>query len=144
MWITTGHHYQGDPYHHLPRWEERLVGKGSKRRPGDDEAYKANHSRIFNRDKLYGRRWRRLRANYLAENPLCVMCEAEGKVQPATELDHIVRHKGNPRLFFDNKNWQGLCAYHHRSVKAQMERSGRVKGNNATGEPIDPNHHWNR
>ena len=93
--------------------------------------------------RLYGRRWRKLRAAWLSENPLCVMCEDEGRVAPATELDHIKKHNGDPVKFYDSSNWQGLCAFHHRTVKAQMERSGKVKGSRADGTPIDPNHHWN-
>jgi 5-methylcytosine-specific restriction endonuclease McrA len=71
-----------------------------------------------------------------------VFCEQQGKVEPATELDHIVKHNGDPELFFDNTNWQGLCYTCHRSTKAQMERSGKVKGSARDGTPLDPNHHW--
>ncbi len=70
------------------------------------------------------------------------MCTDEGKVTPAVELDHIVRHDGNPELFYSLDNLQGLCAHHHRSTKSQMERSGKVRGSKADGTPIDKNHHW--
>ena len=118
------------------------MGKGSKRRPTNESAYKENYDRIFNRDKLYGSRWRKARSLFLAENPLCVFCTQEGRNEPATELDHIEKHNGDPVKFWDVQNWQGLCAFHHRSVKAQMERSGKVRGNRADGSPIDPNSHW--
>jgi len=94
------------------------------------------------RDSLYGRRWRKARAMFLSENPWCAMCDEEGRKEPATEVDHIKKHNGNPFVFWDETNWQGLCAYHHRTVKAQMERSGRVKGNGVDGTPLDPQHHW--
>lgn len=94
------------------------------------------------RDRLYGRRWRQARQAYLVEHPLCKMCEAEGKVTPARDVDHIVRHKGNPLVFWDETNWQGLCKYHHQSVKASEERSGKVKGCDITGLPLSPAHHW--
>ena len=118
------------------------VGKGSGRRPENNMAYKANYERVFNRDKLYGRRWRKARRQFLAENPLCVMCADEGRVEEATELDHIERHRGDQVKFWDVKNWQGLCAFHHRSVKSQMEKSGKVRGNRVDGSPIDPDTHW--
>jgi 5-methylcytosine-specific restriction endonuclease McrA len=92
---------------------------------------------------LYGWRWSRLRAQFLAENPLCVMCENEGKVHPAQELDHIEKHNGDPVRFYDIKNLQGLCRFHHRSVKARIERSGEY-GVDVNGNPLDPNHHWNQ
>ena len=103
-----------------------------------------NSSKTANRDKLYGRRWRKIRKQFLTENPLCVMCEEEGKITPATELDHIVRHKGCAELFFDVENLQSLCSLCHRSTKSQIERSGIVKGHKANGEPIDPGHFWNQ
>ena len=93
---------------------------------------------------LYGRRWQKLRRQYLAENPLCEWCEQEGKIHPAEELDHIEKHNGDPVKFYDLDNLQGLCKYHHRTVKARIERSGVVHGNDTSGEPIDPDHHWNK
>ena len=68
------------------------------------------------------------------------MCQQEGRDTLATEVDHIVKHNLDPELFWDVDNWQGLCADHHRRTKAQMERSGRIKGHNLDGSPIDPNH----
>ena len=96
-----------------------------------------------NRDKLHGRRYRKARKRFLSEHPLCVMCEKEGRVSQAVELDHIKKHNGDLGLFWDSENnWQGLCAHHHRSVKSRMERSGRVRGCGIDGTPIDPNHFW--
>ena len=37
----------------------------------------------------------------------------EGKLTPATVVDHIVPHRGDPRLFWDEKNWQPLCKECH-------------------------------
>ena len=96
----------------------------------------------MNRNKLYGRRWRKARQNFLTLNPICKMCEDEGRADPATEVDHIKKHNENEELFWDVDNWQGLCAYHHRSIKAQMERSGVVKGCKVDGTPLDPNRGW--
>ena len=72
------------------------------------------------------------------------MCQEEGRSNQATEVDHIKKHGGDEVLFWDVENWQGLCAFHHRTVKAQMERSGKVVGNKADGLPTDKNHHWNQ
>lgn len=57
--------------------------------------------------------WRRLRAWVLANNPLCVMCQALHVVCVATEVDHIIPHRGDRQLFWDPVNLQGLCATHH-------------------------------
>jgi 5-methylcytosine-specific restriction protein A len=41
----------------------------------------------------------------------------------ATELDHIIPHKGNNELFWDESNHQGLCKHHH-SLKTAKEDGG--------------------
>ena len=61
----------------------------------------------------YDRRWQNARAAFLASRPLCVVCEAAGIVTPATVVDHIERHQGDQRLFWDIDNWQPLCKVHH-------------------------------
>lgn len=62
---------------------------------------------------LYGRQWRKARAVYLAEHPLCVACEREGRVTAATDVDHVIPHRGDERRFWDETNWQALCKTHH-------------------------------
>lgn len=57
----------------------------------------------------YDARWRRARKAFLQKHPLCAECMKEGKATPATVVDHIVPHRGDPGLFWDIKNWQPLC-----------------------------------
>lgn len=71
----------------------------------------------------YGRKWRTESKLYLAENPWCKCCLVAGRREPATEVDHIVPHKGNQKLFWDRKNWQGLCHSCH-SEKTSREDGG--------------------
>lgn len=73
---------------------------------------------------LYGAQWERLRAAHLAENPLCVRCEAESRVTIARVVDHKVPHRGNRELFFDPANLQSLCTPHHSSWKQRQESGG--------------------
>lgn len=80
----------------------------------------------------YGYRWQKARAAYLKAHPLCVMCQAEGRVEPATVVDHIVPHEGDQELFWDSEgNWQALCERHHNTVKAEQE--GRIKARPTIG-----------
>ncbi|WP_306433981.1 MULTISPECIES: HNH endonuclease signature motif containing protein [Paenibacillus] len=60
--------------------------------------------------KLYGRRWRKYREQYLALHPLCVCDECKGKEVPlaADVVDHIKPHKGNYNLFWDPENHQPM------------------------------------
>lgn len=69
----------------------------------------------------YTRRWERERATYLAMRPLCANCEREGRTALATDLDHIIPHRGNAELFWDfASNVEGLC----RSCHAKKTRQG--------------------
>jgi 5-methylcytosine-specific restriction enzyme A len=62
-------------------------------------------------------RWRHpvwgLRAIALRRHPICVECKRAGRVVVSTEVDHVVPHRGDPRLFWNADNLQGLCATHH-------------------------------
>jgi 5-methylcytosine-specific restriction protein A len=74
----------------------------------------------------YTYRWQQVRLRFLREHPLCVACEAEGKIGVATEVDHIIPHRGNMALFWKPDNWQPLCKPHH-SVKTQVELGGKAR-----------------
>lgn len=75
----------------------------------------------------YGHKWRKVREGYLAKHPLCAHCSTEDAPVPATELDHITPHKGDMKLFWDRKNWQGLCKSCH-SRKTATEDGGWGRG----------------
>ena len=61
----------------------------------------------------YDGRWQKARAIFLKQHPLCAFCLAEGKVVPATVVDHIIPHRGDQRLFWDQTNWEPLCKKCH-------------------------------
>lgn len=67
------------------------------------------------------KRWQRLRAAHLAGEPLCVMCKARGRTEPARVADHIRPHRGDMALFLDPSNLQSLCFVHHNKDKQQEE-----------------------
>ena len=80
-------------------------------------------------ERGYDARWHRARTAYLSEHPLCVMCEAEGKIVAATIVDHIKAHKGDMVLFWDESNWQSLCLYHNSAKAAREEGAfGNARG----------------
>ena len=60
------------------------------------------------------------RKRYLEAHPFCVECMKEGKYIKATDVDHIVPHRGDQKLFWDQSNWQPLCHKHH-SIKTRNE-----------------------
>lgn len=57
----------------------------------------------------YDKRWQEARKRFLKAHPLCEACLKEKKLSPATVVDHIVPHRGDPNLFWDSGNWQALC-----------------------------------
>ena len=68
----------------------------------------------------YGSAWRKARKEFLQIHPLCEECMKEGRYVKATDVDHIVPHRGNRKLFWDRSNWQALCHRHH-SMKTRQE-----------------------
>lgn len=61
----------------------------------------------------YDSRWRKARNRFLKVNPLCVKCKDQGKLIKATVVDHIIPHRGDQKLFWDESNWQALCKSCH-------------------------------
>ena len=86
----------------------------------------------------YGAAWRKARAAYLATHPLCAMCEAQGRITPASVVDHVTPHKGNSALFWNVDNWQPLCKRHHDATKQSADRAEQSgMGCDAQGRPLD-------
>lgn len=66
----------------------------------------------------YTRKWRNERGTgaadaFLREHPLCADCERRGLIVAAVHVDHIRPHRGNMTLFWNEANWQSLCACCH-------------------------------
>lgn len=47
---------------------------------------------------------------------------AVGRLAAVEVTDHIVPHRGDQTLFWDEANWQSSCAWHHDVVKSRLER----------------------
>jgi 5-methylcytosine-specific restriction enzyme A len=72
----------------------------------------------------YGLRWRRARAAFLAQHPVCATCKARGRVVAATVVDHVVPHRGDQKLFWDQTNWAPACKPCHDAKTAREGRWG--------------------
>ena len=81
----------------------------------------------------YNRRWEKARMLFLRDHPLCVHCEG---VTPATEVDHIIPHRGDMELFWDQSQWQALCKSCH-SRKTASESGWTINSDNES-EKIPP------
>ncbi len=78
----------------------------------------------------------------LADEPLCRLCDQQGRVTAATVVDHIIRIKVRPDLRLDMSNLQLLCKSCHDSAAQARDRRGYLKGVGVDGSPLDPNHPW--
>ncbi len=71
-----------------------------------------NQSRDKASLKLYASQsWDRLRLKHLLQQPYCIICNTTARL----EVDHILPHNGNPKLFFNEANLQTLCKQCHSS-----------------------------
>lgn len=82
-------------------------------------------------------RWRKLRAAFLAENPLCVRCSERGRVVPAVVADHVIDRCDAPERAYDVSNLEALCVSCHnrktaRTVQRRRQRAGGAVYQNAT------------
>lgn len=86
-------------------------------------AKQADSKRESSSARGYNSRWQKARLTYLRKHPLCVYCLANDTTKLATDVDHIIPHKGNQKLFWDTSNWQALCHECH-STKTASEDGG--------------------
>lgn len=73
------------------------------------------------RDRGYNARWEKAAHAFKVRYPLCGMrpggqspvmsqCHEQGIATPAYQVDHVVPHRQDQRLFWDMEgNWQSLC-----------------------------------
>lgn len=71
----------------------------------------------------YGARWQSYRFRFLQMSPLCSYCLKQDRVTFANVVDHIVPHKGDKDLFWDESNHQSLCSSCYSSIKKKEEHT---------------------
>lgn len=86
------------PVHRPPGWQDK------KARDRDYAVHRNKRALAL----MQSAAWRKARAEFLARHPFCVECGA-----PATVVDHIVPHRGDPIIFWDRRRWQSMCASCH-------------------------------
>ena len=61
----------------------------------------------------YGSEWPKLSLRYRKANPLCQMCEQEGRTEVAVDVHHIVKVADNPSLLLEWDNLLSVCRKCH-------------------------------
>ena len=69
----------------------------------------------------YDAAWVKAARAFKRANLWCLGCRAVGLRASATVVDHVVPHERDQRTFWDAKMWQPACAWHHNSIKKQLE-----------------------
>ena len=72
--------------------------------------------------RIRGRKWMAIRERWFRAHPVCVMCEQQGRISLATQLDHRVPLIDGGKD--DETNYQSLCKTHH-DEKTATEARGR-------------------
>ena len=84
--------------------------------PAHADARRVQHVYQYADNSLYSAAWRRVRLVWLGQHPTCVSC---GRL--ANEVDHIVPHRGDLALFWNQTNWQSMCrACHSRKTREEV------------------------
>jgi len=93
------------------------------------------------RDHFYGTTaWRKFRAWYIKQHPLCEVCKRNGKLVSAYLVDHIVEIKdGGDKLSADNA--QSLCCRCH-AQKTAIARKKRLSGVVQPAPDAPPSSPW--
>lgn len=52
--------------------------------------------------------WRRIRADQLQAQPWCEDCKARGEMTLATDVDHVIPHRGDVKVFMSGP-FRSLC-----------------------------------
>ena len=85
-------------------------------------------------------RWHRLSRHQLQIQPLCEMCLEEGRVEPATVVDHVEPHHNDAMKFWFGK-LRNLCKLHHDASKRRIEQRGYDTRIGIDGLPVDKKNH---
>jgi 5-methylcytosine-specific restriction endonuclease McrA len=78
------------------------------------------------RARGYTAQWDNASALFKRQHPLCLGCDAIGRVTVVTVVelvDHVEPHKGDAAKFWNADLWQPSCRWHHDVVKQRLERA---------------------
>ncbi|WP_442580732.1 hypothetical protein ACSBOB_01645 [Mesorhizobium sp. ASY16-5R] len=85
-----------------------------------------------------------LRDLYTCKRCDCIVIEGNRHHPQAAVAHHKVKHRGDPKLFFDLENVETVCKRDHDTLIQREEARGYVIGSDINGRPLDPQHPWNR
>ena len=93
--------------------------RGGRSRQQVDADYDERRGTAHERGYTY--RLRQRMGRWKRDHPLCLGCQAIGRVTATEVTDHTIPHKGDKALLEDEANWQPACRPHHDVVKQRLE-----------------------
>jgi 5-methylcytosine-specific restriction protein A len=87
------------------------------------ERHYTRYGRDPDTNKRYGRAWKKVRARFLSQHPLCEQCKKAGRLTPAEEVHHVLPLADGGTN--DESNLMALCKSCHSKITAA---SGNGKG----------------
>lgn len=99
-----------------------LIRYPQKRCPAHATPERTRSAAGVERQKLYNnRRWRERSAAHKNEHPLCEACLRQGRTTAVYATDHVIPHRGDLTLFWDESNWESACEACHNAKTARGE-----------------------
>jgi 5-methylcytosine-specific restriction protein A len=110
------------PYRYCEQHEHRAIS----------ETMMIDIARPQSQKRGYDNRWKSYASRFLKNNPVCVDPSQRhvGRVVPASQVDHIIPHKMDMKIFWDTDNHQALCASCG-GYKSATEKGGRAHSERA-------------
>ena len=130
-------------FEHIPQGcAQKLINGSSVKHDQTDGRSTNNRAEDpMSTKRLRGRQLQRRNKRFLQENPLCVMCQARGRVSVAEEVDHIIPlYKGGADEW---ENLQGLCKACH-AEKTARDMGYQMGGCDVEGNPLSDDHWWRK
>lgn len=93
------------------------INKPKRKNYGNDKAAYKKRQKVYQ-----SKMWKDLRLAKLMEQPLCYVCELEGKTRLADDLHHLVTFTRTTdenemnALAYDSNNIVPLCKHHHWAI----------------------------
>ncbi|MEN6522350.1 MAG: HNH endonuclease [Anaerolineaceae bacterium] len=76
--------------------------------------------------RLYDRSWQKRRASQLAAQPWCELCLRVGIYTPATDVHHVISHRGD-KTIFRSSPLKSLCKKHHSQITVREVKGRGLK-----------------
>lgn len=100
-----------------PTCTELVEGRFCKKHQKESNRNYEKYHRDPETAKRYGRKWRKIRNQFIKEHPLCQQCLKENRLKTAEEVHHILPLKRGGS--HDEKNLMALCKSCHSRISVK-------------------------